>query len=467
MSHLPDALLKSLAGVAGFNEESFNAIHHSGEQVVAIRFNDHKYHDGETIFHDMQVSKKIPWTENGYYLKERPAFFLDPLWHAGIYYVQDASSMGLEFVLKNSFDLRQPLRVLDLCAAPGGKSTLIANLLSPESILVSNEVINSRIKILEENVIKWGTGNVITIQNDASDFGRLKDFFDIIVVDAPCSGSGLFRKDPEAIAQWSPDLVALCSKRQKRILADVMPALKENGLLVYATCSFSPEEDEEIADYLAEELHLTNEAVSFDPAWNIVESISPKAQTKGYRFFPDRLEGEGFFLTCFRQPGKNLSHTESNKKKTRYPSTIVELRSAGKKVIAPWIEEANAVNLFVWKNQIWAVPGNNVEEWLLLCAHLNITYVGTSIGRIVNDQLIPDHALAMSSDLLKKEHLVNLPKEEAIKYLRREAIMVTGNQKGWKLAAFNGHPLGWLKGIGSRVNNYYPMNWRIRKRDNS
>ena len=171
--------------------------------------------------------------------------------------------MFLEEVVGATLDVKEPLRVLDLCAAPGGKSTLLQSLLSPESILVSNEVIKTRVNILAENISKWGAANVIVTNNDPRDFQRLGAYFDLVVVDAPCSGSGLFRKDPEAITEWSEANVVLCSQRQQRILADVMPTLKDGGVLIYSTCSYSPEEDEARIEALTRTLQgdPTNDAV--------------------------------------------------------------------------------------------------------------------------------------------------------------------------------------------------------------
>src|SRR4030095_5372686 len=212
----------------------------------------------------------------GYYLPERPVFTLDPLFHAGVYYVQEASSMFLEQALKQSVDLSQPIKILDLCAAPGGKSTLIESLLNEESLLVSNEVIKTRVNVLQENITKWGGKNVVVTNNDAKDFARLENYFDVIVVDAPCSGSGLFRKDPEAVAEWSPGNVALCSQRQMRILADVFPSLKKNGILIYSTCSYSEKEDELILDWIKESFEVRSLRFDVQPAWQIVESCSKK-----------------------------------------------------------------------------------------------------------------------------------------------------------------------------------------------
>ena len=225
---LPQALLDSLEGVKGFDEEAFINVHESDERVTSIRINPFKRSDPDS-YRDVNFKSKIPWTEYGYYLETRPSFTFDPLFHAGCYYVQEASSMFLEQALKQTVDLSQPLKVLDLCAAPGGKSTHLLSLISKESLLVSNEVIRSRANILTDNIMKWGCSNVIVTNNDPRDFQRIENYFDVIVVDAPCSGSGLFRRDPDAIEEWSEQNVALCSQRQQRILADILPALKNQG----------------------------------------------------------------------------------------------------------------------------------------------------------------------------------------------------------------------------------------------
>ena len=307
MNSLPTELIQSLRNLESFNEEAFKAVHQSGTQIVSIRLNPSKA--GQRSTNNEQL-EKVPWSSNGYYLPERPSFTLDPLFHAGAYYVQEASSMFLEEVLKQTVDLSKPLKVLDLCAAPGGKSTLIQSIISKESLLVSNEVIKTRVNILSENITKWGAANVIVTNNDPADFLRLKNYFDVIVVDAPCSGSGLFRKDPNAITEWSESNVQLCAQRQQRILADIMPSLKDGGVLIYSTCSYSQQEDEAISDWLIEQFkpaRMTRsdgvESLRFkvDESWGIVETVSEKENAYGYRFYPDKVKGEGFFIAAFKK----------------------------------------------------------------------------------------------------------------------------------------------------------------------
>jgi 16S rRNA C967 or C1407 C5-methylase (RsmB/RsmF family)/NOL1/NOP2/fmu family ribosome biogenesis protein len=469
MSYLPEQFIASLKNVAGFDEQAFSRVHHSGRQVTSVRFNPLKCRDieGRNIsgkeYADLKIKSKIPWTEHGYYLAERPSFFLDPLWHAGVYYVQDASSMCLEFILKEIGDLSRPLRILDLCAAPGGKSTLVAGLISDHSLLVSNEVIRSRTSVLEENMIKWGAPHIVIAQNDAADFGNMQEYFDIILADVPCSGSGLFRKDPEAANEWSPEQVQICSRRQRRILADVMPSLKENGILIYSTCSFSPEENEQICDYLMQEFPLESIPVPFNPEWNIVESISAIRQAKGYRFYPDKLDGEGFFISCFRNKGrlgKKASGAGKNfKKRSSYP-----VLSAGqKKIMAPWIRDKEEMIFFLQEGRVIALPAFMATDREYLCQKVKVMSSGISCGKIIREQLIPDHALAMSLIMQENIAVAELTLDDALRYLRKEDITLPNAVQGWLLTAYQGYPLGWMKGVQGRVNNYYPVNWRIRK----
>lgn len=219
---LPPELVRSLIGVKGFDEEAFINEHEAGNPVTSIRINQKKISDTEISF---PVKHAVPWSCSGYYLESRPVFTLDPLFHGGAYYVQEASSMFLEQAFRQLVDLESRLTVLDLCAAPGGKSTLIQSLINRESVLVSNEIHKSRSGILEENMVKWGAANVVITNSSPEQLGKLQSVFDVAVVDAPCSGSGLFRKDPDAITEWSEQNVAMCARRQKGILTQVHPSI--------------------------------------------------------------------------------------------------------------------------------------------------------------------------------------------------------------------------------------------------
>ena len=266
-------MLQSLTKLDHFNRDAFLSVHESGEQVVSVHMNIEKpllkLGSWPLDFPDppFEISAAVPWATDAYYLRSRPAFTLDPFFHAGTYYVQEASGLFLSFAFKQVMDLSQKLRVLDLCAAPGGKSTLLQSVLNPDSLLVSNEVIKTRVPVLYQNITKWGRANGVVSSNDPVHFRQLPGFFDCIVIDAPCSGSGLFRKDPNAAASWSPELVRLCSQRQQRIIADVWDSLKEGGMLIYSTCSYSKEENEDILDMIFRQYDCISIPLSPDPSW--------------------------------------------------------------------------------------------------------------------------------------------------------------------------------------------------------
>jgi 16S rRNA C967 or C1407 C5-methylase (RsmB/RsmF family)/NOL1/NOP2/fmu family ribosome biogenesis protein len=461
---VPEKLLESLDGVAGFNRKAFEDVHSNGQQITSIRFNPSKPSADLVLPAD---EFRIPWTSHGYYLPERPSFTLDPFLHAGLYYVQEASSMFLEQALRQTTDLSQPLKVLDLCAAPGGKSTLIQSLVSPDSIVVSNEVIKSRASILEEIITKWGAANVIVTNNDPASFQRLESYFDVIIIDAPCSGSGLFRKDPRAITEWSESNVELCSQRQQRILADVYPALKRDGILIYSTCSYSEEEDECISDWLLDsfavsslQLTMTNDTGPENRG--IVETISKKHASFGYRFFPDRIKGEGLFMACFRKLyGGEYKYRQPRKMKLAKVSRNEEA------IIRPWLNKEAAIQLWKQGDLIFAFPLLLEKELLaLVSADLYIRKAGVAIGSLAGQELIPEHALALSGLINREIGIVQLNKEEALQYLRKEEVKITSPHKGWTLVQYEGMNLGWIKILANRSNNYYPKEWRILKSGN-
>lgn len=445
---LPIALLNSLEGIKGFDKEAFVAVHERAEAITSIRYNLSKPVNGQ----QSAANEKIPWSSNGYYLPQRPSFTLDPLFHAGIYYVQEASSMFLEEAMRQTVDLSKPLKVLDLCAAPGGKSTLLQSIISAESLLVSNEVIQSRASVLRENIIKWGAANVVVTNNDPKDFQQLQGFFDVIVVDAPCSGSGLFRRDAEAIAEWSENNVQLCSQRQQRILADVLPALKEDGILIYSTCSFSVDEDEKIIDWLINNCQLSSVNCQLKEEWGIVESSG------GYRFWPNRIKGEGFFIACF-------------KKKDGVEFSYPRMRAFNKatkqeaEVLSKYLDKPTQFEFLPLTDNLFAVPVELVQDVTLLKSLLRIRYAGIEMGTINKNELIPEHALTLSVHINKTLPAVQLNKEQALQYLRKQDNLQLdlNGMKGWCLMQYEGVNLGWAKLLPNRVNNYYPKEWRILK----
>lgn len=458
MSRLPSSLIESLTDVPGFDAPAFEKVHDEATPPVSIRFNPLKPIDSFTS--GLPVAEKIPWSTLGYYLSKRPSFTSDPLFHAGAYYVQEASGMFLEEAMRQTCNLATPLRVLDLCAAPGGKTTLLQSLLTEDSLLVSNEVIRQRVNILEENCTKWGAANIVVTSSDASEFSKLMNFFDVIVIDAPCSGSGLFRKDPEAVHEWSDEAVTMCSLRQQRILADAWPALKKNGILIYATCSYSPREDEMVCDWLLNQFDAEPIRLTTDPSWNIIESVTSQ-KVFGYRFFPHLLKGEGFFLACFKKESgddftSNIREKDLLPRAGRNELTIVE----------PFLHENSSVEIVKWKEEILLLPPS-VRSALPLLQTLYVKKAGVEAGRIVHGGFIPAHALAQSTLMNGGFVAVSLKREDALQYLRRQEVRIETTSKGWLLVQYQGVNLGWIKALGNRINNYYPREWRILKSGNN
>jgi len=458
LNSLPPELLQSLQNVKGFNEESFKAVHQSGAQITSVRLNPNKTFDIRHSIIDIQ--QKVPWSSHGYYLTERPSFTSDPLFHAGAYYVQEASSMFLEEALKQTVDLGKPLRVLDLCAAPGGKSTLIQSIISADSLLVSNEVIKTRVNILSENITKWGAANVIVTNNDAKDFQRLQNYFDVIVVDAPCSGSGLFRKDANAINEWSENNVALCAQRQQRILGDIFSSLKPGGVLIYSTCSYSQQEDEAIADWLAAELKVESVQLKVEESCGIVETVSERSGSFGYRFYPDKVKGEGFFIAAFRKPCSTEINAEIKNQKSKGKSKQV-FTAKEIETIKPYL--ANVDNYFFIKQneEAIAMPMHLEDDLAIIRSALYIKKAGVRLGTIIRDELIPAHELAVSNIIDPAVPKLDVDNETALQYLRKADINIPSAHKGWVLITYQQLPMGWIKIMPSRTNNYYPAAWRI------
>ena len=450
---LPLELLDSLQRIKGFDEAAFIAAHTIENQITSIRVNPAK--SSNSVNSTLLSAEKIPWCTNGYYLQERPSFTLDPNFHAGAYYVQEASSMFLETVMKQTIDLNASLKVLDLCAAPGGKSTLIQSLISTDSFLVSNEVIKTRVNILAENITKWGAANVVVTNNDPKDFQRLSNYFDVIVVDAPCSGSGLFRKDNEAISEWSMDNVALCSQRQQRILADVISSLKPGGVLIYSTCSYSEVENENIAEWLTKENTFESCKINFQENWGIVETA--KNNVYGYRFYPDKIKGEGFFIAAFKK-NEDSNAQKLKQKPINQKSTVTKSQF---EYLSKWINPKLDIEYFNWKNEVIALPYILLQEMANLQSALYIKKIGVNIGSAIRNELIPSHELAVSTLLSPDVEKINLQLEDALQFLRLQHFEMTDTKPGWKLIVYNELPLGFIKSMSNRFNNYYPREWRI------
>ena len=445
---LPSAFIRSLIENYNIEGEEFIKSHESGEQLTSIRLNGFKPSEA---FIDAEI---IPWCTYGRYLSERPSFTADPLFHAGCYYVQEASSMFLEQVLKSSVDLSKDLRVLDLCAAPGGKSTLLNSLVNNNSLLLSNEIIKTRVPVLVDNLIKWGSSNTFVSNNDPRDFKRLGAYFDAIIVDAPCSGSGLFRKDPAAINEWSESAVLLCSQRQQRIIADIYPALKQNGTLIYSTCSYSKQENEDISDWLCDTFGLVSVQVPFEKDWGIEETLSDTHKCYGYRFYPHKVKGEGFFIACFRK-------TEAENEAQIRRAKEVKANQKSEEIINKWLKASEGISILNLHDELFAINKKHEADLQYLQSSLYLKKSGIRIGKVMGKDLVPNHELALSLILNDGIPRVNLTREQAISYLKRDELKLKTEQRGWVLICYQGHALGWAKILDNRMNNYLPKEIRI------
>lgn len=413
----------------------------------SIRINSSKW-DGRP-WH----SEPVPWCSSGFYLEARPSFTLDPLFHSGCYYPQEASGMFMEQIFRQIVNTGGNIRVLDLCAAPGGKSTHLSSLIGQGGLLVSNEVIRSRAAVLAENISKWGAGNTIVTQNDPSGFTGLQGFFDVILVDAPCSGEGMFR-DAVAINEWSEENAGHCSERQKRIMADVWPALNEDGILIYSTCTFNPGENEENINWLL--TSHQSESLELDISeFSGITKIDFQG-IHGYGFYPGRIKGEGLFVSAIRKrgnSGKTMQVKRVGKRAGPEKSNIE---------IAETLTSFHPENIIRHGDEIHRHAGKP-DEFNLLRQKLKIISPGTKICTLKKNGYVPAHELALSTGIRKDLfHKAELDHGQALAYLRRDNIASMDIPKGWFIASYKGINLGFCNNIGKRVNNYFPVDRRIR-----
>ncbi|WP_259015436.1 RsmB/NOP family class I SAM-dependent RNA methyltransferase [Emticicia fluvialis] len=443
---LPEAFALQMQTILGDEYEAF-VKSLSEPTPVTIRLNDRK-----KTAEPVASADKVQWLTDAAYLPERPVFTLDPAFHAGAYYVQEASSMFVAEAVKQTTDLNHSLRVMDLCAAPGGKSTLLASLINDKSLLVANEVIKSRVGVLKENLEKWGFPNYVVSNHDPEEMIDLEGFFDVVLTDAPCSGEGLFRKDPKAMNEWSENSVQICSARQKRILQAAAMLVAPGGILCYSTCTYNEKENEQNAHWLTQVADFESVKLKIPAEWGISE------KKYGYQFFPHKVKGEGFYLAVFRKTrGKKLEGS-GKVKLNRVPQKKID-------VLKEWLQEPAAFEYFEKPDgQIVAIPAALISNYAVVFRALQKRSSGLEIGQFKGNDFIPSHDLALSTAIAKNLPAIELSKEEALKFLKKENLTIdfSDQPKGWLLAQYQGLNLGFMKVIGDRVNNYLPKEWRIR-----
>ena len=423
---------------------------------VSVRYNPAKERD---IPGDGDA---VPWcAATGRYLSRRPAFTLDPAMHQGRYYVQEASSMFVSHVASHIFGpIARPVAVLDACAAPGGKSTAMAAVLPAGSLVVANEYVPSRAAVLCENIIKWGYEGMVVTTGDTARLSRLRDTFDAVLIDAPCSGEGMMRKDTKAVEQWTPSLVHECALRQREIIANLLGTVKPGGYLIYSTCTFNTTENEQMVRHIMEEYGAEPVSIPVDPSWRISGGVDTAMPC--YRFIPGTTRGEGLFMAVMRKP--DTTDTTSTSVHTAKP--VRHAKAKVPETVKEWImanEAAMAFSTATHDGAVNAFP----HQWLPLLQRVEdcakVIHAGVTVAEPAGKELAPSHQLAMSC-LLNKAAFpsADVDVETARDYLRRQAIpLPPGMPRGYVLVTYQGVPLGFVKNLGSRANNLYPRNWRI------
>lgn len=475
MNPLPLAFAENTAALLGSAYPAFLAAL-AAAPPVSLRINPNKLQ----WVGPLPKSAQIPWCKAGMHLPERPIFTLDPFFHGGGYYVQDASCMLLEaavnLFLETMAPIQGPLKVLDLCAAPGGKSTHLAQLLPPDALLFSNEVVPARARILLENLSKWGRDRVLVSQNQPRDFQALPFQFDLIIVDAPCSGEGLFRKQPDAVQEWSENQVKVCQLRQNDILEQIWPCLKPGGQLIYSTCTWNLSENEELLLRFSEAHSLQFLPLALPPDWGV--QVSEKMPL--YRAWPHFIPGEGFSLALLQkskgsyEEGEDeaLPRADKKNKKTRLharqqrsasePSATLKSQT---RQLTTWLRQAENADVLLKDGFFWFWPASELALLQAAQSHLNLLNHGLCLAELKGQDLRPDPALALSPSLNSAAFpWRSLELEDALNYLRGEALTGHSLQKtGWELVLYAGLPLGWAKATATHLNNAWPKAWKIRQ----
>ena len=418
----------------------------SGESVTAVRANPAKV-SPEQLRSRFGASSPVPWRSDAFYLEERPVFSLDPLLHAGAYYVQDPAAMFVGSVADAVMaSANRPLKVLDLCAAPGGKSTALAAALKPSDLLVANEVIGSRASILAETMVKWGSVNTVVTNNDPKDFARLAATFDLILADVPCSGEGMFRKDAGAVAEWSQDNVRLCAARQRRIVADVWNSLREGGYLIYSTCTFNSSENDDNVEWICRELGAEIVPVKVKE--------SQAVETKfGLQFAPGITKGEGQYVALMRKTSSAKSRPQSKGGKP------------AKSVKCDWVVSDMICSEAMTSAGpiIKAYPSNLQADILNIESSLKVIRSGVAVASVKGRDLIPQADLALNRAFNREAFpQIEFTEEQALKFLRCEALQLPDAPKGFLTVTYENLPLGFIKNLGTRANNLFPQAWRLR-----
>ena len=458
--NLPIEFEKKMKAFLGDEWDDF-LYSYDNNRFQALRFNTLKVQSPEErmrILKTLKISsdKKVSWANEAYYFDENVRPGKHPYHEIGLYYIQEPSAMSAAALLAP----KPGMRVLDLCAAPGGKSTQLATYLGDSGLLVSNEINTQRSRILSQNIERMGIKNAIVTNEDSFVLAsHFPGFFNAIQVDAPCSGEGMFRKLPEAIEQWSMENVAICAARQKEILDNAAVMLKPGGVIVYSTCTFSKEENEDVIEYFLER----------HPDFTLEEME---------RFWPHKVDGEGHFVAklvrrgCVDTDLKADRKTKKNKNsKNRKNETKPALTKENMKLLSEFLDETISEDMAAWiKNsrlvmfgeQLYRLPDMEVD-----IKGLKVQRAGLHIGEFKKQRFEPSHSLALALKLNDAKNLVKLTCDnpQTIGFFNGQSVMLSDEQtaeckKGWALVCVDGYPAGWGKVNGAQVKNHYPKGLR-------
>lgn len=439
---LPEEFVQRILAEHNDSENLLAAL--DSDVPISVRLHPSK---GENVF---QSETRVPWCEKGRYLEERPVFTLDPLFHAGCYYPQEAGSMLLDFYM-SEVRLPENANMLDLCASPGGKSTVLMDHMREGDVLIANEIIRNRAFVLRDNVSKWGGGQVIVTNNAPSDFAAFDSAFDLVVIDAPCSGEGMFRKDRNARLEWSLENTRICEVRQSDILDQICSSLKRNGILIYSTCTFNTRENEFQMQRLLDTGDFEIVDFPLPKEWGVRKGVNGL----GYYAFPHLVQSEGFYSCVLRKVARDRqTFSLSNREQKQFSQLLF------KKDMSPYFVISKAV--FIEKSDnIFVFPKTDSFLHIKALLTLNCIKWGTRLGEYVNGKLVPNQELAWSDRLSPTYGRIELNRSDALHYLKGEPVKVAG-QEGWYVVTHHGQPLGWMKALKNRSNNYYPKELRIR-----
>lgn len=463
--NLPAGFEESMRSLLG--KESAAFIHaHRNKARTSVRLHPLKTQN------ELHLSTAVPWCSHGYYLDERPSFTLDPHFHAGHYYVQEASSMFLDYALK-VLGIPKNASAIDLCAAPGGKSTLLASHLGQDGLLHCHETNPLRAQALQHNIIKWGYPNVCITRGNLTNLQLLPHRYDVIIADAPCSGEGMFRKESHAVEQWSPKLIDRCSAIQSHVLHIATQLCKSGGYVFYSTCTYNEKENEAVIRPYVDSGLL--ESVQVENPFDLVQSAS---SIKTYRFLPHRVEGEGFSFTALRRtsnelPGSMAGHAKASKyhqtdRKRKMGSGKDPKANALRSFVPfpaelePWLQSHAALSATVRDGEMVALPQRFVAEVSDIENCSRTIHAGIPIGHYKGKDFFPSQALCQSVCLSDHLPSISMNRECALRYLR--CLPVENDQnaaRGWNLAQYGKARMGWLKQTGSLLKNYYPIHYRI------